>query len=360
MGMTKIGVMQIVDSLNAGGLERMAVNIANHLPADRYRSYLCTTRAEGPLAELISPDVARLKLQRAGRFDFGAIELLKSYVRDNQIDILHAHGTAVFVASRVPAKLIWHDHFGRYATEERPAWLYRLATRRAAGVIAVNQPLMEWSQRRLKVTADRVWYVPNFVSEPPSRLKSPPLPGTDGLRIVCVANLRPEKDHLTLLAAMREVIVAVPGAHLLLVGQAGDQGYLQRVQAAMPDGAVTWLGARTDVAAILRGCDVGVLSSASEGLPLALIEYGMNALPAVATQVGQCEEVLDGGRAGILVPPADPNALAAALVQLLRSPQERRTVGQRFRQRVLERHGIAAGIQRVTAIYQEIRAATES
>jgi len=52
-------------------------------------------------------------------------------------------------------------------------------------------------------------------------------------------------------------------------------------------------------------------------MPLALIEYGMNALPAIATQVGQCAEVLDDGKAGILVPPATPNALAEAIIGLL-------------------------------------------
>jgi glycosyltransferase involved in cell wall biosynthesis len=352
--MNRIGVMQIIDSLNAGGLERVAVNIANHLPQDRYRSYLCTTRAEGPLAELVSPGVARLKLQRRGRFDLGAIELLRQYVRENNINIVHAHGTAVFIASRVPAQLIWHDHFGRYATEERPVWLYRLATRRAAGVIAVNQPLVEWSQRRLKVPADRVWYLPNFVCEPPPSLVVPALPGTAGSRIVCVANLRPEKDHLNLLTAMREVTAAVPDAHLLLVGQAGNPRYLQRVQAAMPNGSVTWLGARTDVAAILRGCDVGVLSSASEGLPLALIEYGMSALPAVATQVGHCAEVLDDGRAGMLVPPAKPEALAAAIVRLLHSAERRMQFGQALRDRVRRLYSAETVMHQLIAIYAKV------
>jgi glycosyltransferase involved in cell wall biosynthesis len=354
--MKTTGVMQIVDSLSAGGLERVAVDIANHLPSESYRSHLCTTRADGPLAELVAPGVQRLQLRRIGRFDFGAIRRLADYVRERDIQILHAHGTSVFIATRVRAALIWHDHFGRYATEDRPAWLYRLATRRVAGVIAVNEQLAEWSRRRLKVRADRVWYVPNFVSDPPADLAPPPLPGKNGSRIVCVANLRPEKDHLNLLAAMRRVVQAVPNAHLLLVGQAVNAEHLQRVLGAMPGASVTWLGARADVPAILRGCDVGVLSSVSEGLPLALLEYGVNGLPAVATRVGQCAGVLDDGRAGILVPPADPGTLAAALIELLRSAERRAQLGQALRERVRRFHSAVPVMQHVCAIYAKVAA----
>lgn len=350
--MKRTAVMQIVDSLSPGGLERVAVNIANYLPTEKYESHLCTTRADGPLEEVVLPAVQRLRLKRTGRFDLGAICRLKNYILEHNIRILHVHGSSLFLATLIhsPAAVLWHDHFGRYATEERPAWLYRLATRRAAGVIAVNQPLVEWSLRRLKVPADRVWYVPNFVSEPPENIEVPALPGKPGSRIVCVANLRPEKDHLTLLAAMR----AVPDAHLILVGQAGNPDYLQRVKDAMPNGSVTWLGTRTDVAAILRGCDIGVLSSASEGLPLALIEYGMNGLPAVATRVGQCAEVLDEGRAGVLVAPGSPDALAAALTGLLREPGRRKQLGQTLQERVRRQYSAGPVMEKVCEIYSKI------
>ena len=142
-----------------------------------------------------------------------------------------------------------------------------------------------------------------------------------------------------------------------MVGQADNPDYLSRVQRAMPNGSVTWLGARSDVPAILRGCDIGVLSSASEGLPLALIEYGMNGLPAVATRVGQCVEVLDDGRAGILVPPANPEALATALNELLRSLERRKQLGQALRERVRQSYSAGPVMQQVCAIYAKVMAA---
>ena len=87
--MSTIGVTQIGDASDAGGLERVAVNIANFLPREKYRSHLCTTRADGPLAAVIAPHVNRLRLARPRRFDLRAIRRLKEYVREHDIRIPH-------------------------------------------------------------------------------------------------------------------------------------------------------------------------------------------------------------------------------------------------------------------------------
>jgi len=343
--MNPVAVMQACDSLAAGGLERVAVNIANHLPRDRFASHLCTTRRDGPLAAELRSDVGRLSLGRRQRYDLAAVARFRRYVQAHNIRLVHAHGTALFFAALArPPHLLWHDHFGRCAVEERPAWLYRCALHRAAGVVAVNQPLANWARQALRVPSERVWYVPNFVSEPSVNQSCPVLPGQPGQRVVCVANFRPEKDHATLLAA----ITLVPDAHLLLIGNG--------VPPLPLPANVTNLGPRSDVSAILQRCDVGVLSSASEGLPLALIEYGMNGLPAVATRVGQCAEVLDDGRAGLLVPARAPGELAAAIGSLLESSARRAELGRAFKARVLAQYSIGVGMERLARVYERVLA----
>ena len=121
----RVGVMQITDTLDIGGAEHVAVNLANQLPREQFRSYLCTTRREGPLADQLSHDVGRLCLNRRQRLDFNAIRRLADYVKRHRIAILHAHGSALFVAgaaSLLPPHplVIWHDHFGRYLSEALP------------------------------------------------------------------------------------------------------------------------------------------------------------------------------------------------------------------------------------------------
>jgi len=360
--MNPIGVMQIVDTLDTGGAERVAVNIANYLPRDRYTPYLCTTRRDGELEGSLPSDVGRLRLKRRNRFDIAAGHRLVNFIKANDIRILHAHGASLFLSGIasvfVPGvRLIWHDHFGRCGTEERPAWLYRIASMRTNGVIAVNTLLADWSRSRLSFPAGRVWYVPNFVSAEQDG-EAPGLPGTPGKRIVCVANFRPQKDHLTLIRAFALVVRQVADAHLLLVGPTVETPHLRAIRDEVASLGlaqnVIFLGQRTDVSAILRGCDMGVLSSTSEGLPLSLLEYGVAGLAAVATRVGQCSEVLDEGRAGLLVSHSSPVELAEAIVSVLSSREKRLALGKRLRERIERSYSAESTMQQICAAYDVV------
>lgn len=354
------GVLHLIDSLEPGGAETVAVDLVNHLPRERFRPFLGTTRREGPLAGRIRPDVGRLSLERRRTLDLPALGRLSSFLGRHDIAIVHAHSTSLFTAllgtfARPEVRVVWHDHFGRFGHEERPAWLYGPVVRRAAGVIAVNEALARWSRDELG--AGRVWYLPNFAADPaPGPV--PELPGEPGRRIVCVANLRAQKDHPTLLAALARVVQVEPAAHLLLVGAEVEPGAAARVMELRRtlglEDRVTLLGRRDDVPALLRGCDVGVLSSSAEGFPLALLEYGAAGLAAVATRVGQCAELLDDGRAGVLVPPGDPGRLAEALLSLLRGGDLRRALGERLRERVRSRYSAAAAMEKLEAVYHAL------
>jgi glycosyltransferase involved in cell wall biosynthesis len=178
------------------------------------------------------------------------------------------------------------------------------------------------------------------------------------MRIVCVANMRPQKDHFTLVRAMEIVVRQLPGAHLLLLGSSTSSNYEQQVRQEADRlglaGSVSFMGERSDVPAVLGAVDVGVLSSASEGLPLVLLEYGMAGLGTVASRVGQCPEVLDDGRAGILVPSGDRKQLADAILSLLNSPERRTDLGSRLRKRVIALYSQDSIVQQVCEVYNVI------
>lgn len=366
---SNVGVLQLIDTLEVGGAERVAVNLANSLPRDRFRSYLATTRRDGPLAQLVAGDVGRLRLDRRSRFEPSAVFRLRRYVAENRIEIVHAHGSSLFLAVAAfglahRRAIVWHDHFGPNAASERPVPLYQIAAKRVAAVIAVSEPLAEWSRRRLKVAEEKVWYLPNFVPEAGGGDSVTGLPGSRGSRIVCVANLRPPKDHVNLFRAMERVVREVPSAHLLLVGEAHDPVFLSGLQSEVARlnlaGHVSFLGMRQDVTALLRGCDVGVLASSSEGLPLALVEYAMAGLPAVATRVGQCEDVLDGGRTGLLVPPSKPEELAKGIISLLEDAGRRADLAELGLLRARRLFSVEANIQKLCGVYKTVhRALTE-
>jgi hypothetical protein len=83
----RVGAIHIIDTLAAAGAERVAVNIVNHLPRDKYVPYLCTTRSDGPFDALVASDVIRLRLQRKSRFDRAAVIRLRNFLRENNIRI---------------------------------------------------------------------------------------------------------------------------------------------------------------------------------------------------------------------------------------------------------------------------------
>ena len=173
----------MIDTLDVGGAELMALNLANHLPRKRYRPYLCTTRRSGPLLAKVRSDVICLDLKRRNRFDLLALKRLVDFVREHEIQIIHAHGPSLFIAkvvtSCLPGKsLIWHAHYGGIASQNQRTRLYRLACS-GATVIAVNEELADWARNRLGVPTHRVHYLRNFAvgceaSSPASDLPGAP------------------------------------------------------------------------------------------------------------------------------------------------------------------------------------------
>lgn len=359
----KVGVLHLVDSLAMGGTEHMAVMLANHLPQDGYRSYLCASRKAGPLESQIQTHVKFLNLGRSNRFDLIAINKLAKFVRDEHIQIIHAHSSSLFLAVVVriivpSLKLIWHDHYGDHENRPRPIHIYKLFARNAQVIFTVTRQLAFWSIKSLGIPQDRVVYMPNFVESNDSQKKCFDLPGVNGKRIICVANFRSQKDHLTLITTMSQVLKKEPFAHLLLVGEATEPhlGTLIREKIIFYDleQNVTWLGLRRDVPSILENCDIGVLSSTSEGFPVVLLEYGNAGLSVVATNVGECAEILEDGEAGLLVPPSSPDSLSNALIQLLESNELQEKYKQKLKRRIENNYSADAIILKICSEYSHI------
>ncbi|KAB8139964.1 glycosyltransferase family 4 protein [Chloroflexia bacterium SDU3-3] len=163
---------------------------------------------------------------------------------------------------------------------------------------------------------------------------------SDGATILCVARQYPRKHVADLLRAMPLVRQQVPQAHAVIVGDGPEHASLRALAGELGLGeAVRFLGALPDddeVARWYRRADIFCLPSVQEGFGMVFVEAMASGLPVVATLSAAIPEVVPRGRAGLLVPPAQPQALAAALVDLLRSPAKRAAFGDFGQQHVAQ------------------------
>ena len=156
-----------------------------------------------------------------------------------------------------------------------------------------------------------------------------------------------------LIRAFRQIHNQHPHAVLLLIGD----GELRTDLEAFAEqegvrGAVHFLGDRNDVRDLLQGLDLFVLSSASEGYSMALLEACAVALPIVATDVGGNGEIIRSGQTGQLVPAGDPDALAEAMLLLLREPHRASAYGRAARDWVEQHGSLEAMADRYERLYQ--------
>ena len=198
-------------------------------------------------------------------------------------------------------------------------------------------------------------------------------PGTP--LVGCVARLEPEKGHPTLLEAWRIVVERVPEARLLIVGegsrrealekQARDLGLLGEdcvgdhcvgTRHARPGAKVVFTGRRDDVPAVTAALDVAVLPSYREAQGITVLEAMALHRPVVASAVGGIPEMVEDGRTGLLVPPHDPDALAAAILRLLTDHPLADMLGRAGHDLVHERFCVERMVSAIESIYDEAAA----
>ncbi|WP_232817852.1 glycosyltransferase family 4 protein [Winogradskyella tangerina] len=354
-----IRVLQIIDTLHTGGAERLAVNYANGLIKHNVESHLCATRAEGPLLNSINGNVNYLFLDRKSTFDLKAIFRLRAYVRSHKIDIIHAHASSFFIATLIKVvvprvKLIWHDHYGNSEyLDQRPIKVLKWCSSKFSQIFSVNKTLESWAKKTLN--CDRVTYIKNFPVLKKSDSNLTKLEGKTGKRILCLANLREQKNHIRLLEAFKLVKAKYPDWTLHCVGKDFKDDYSKlfflNLKNHSLENHVYFYDTKTDILNILQQSTMAILPSKSEGLPLALLEYGLAGLPVICTDVGDCGKVISDETYGILLKEEKPDVIAEAISKFIEEDEFRINCGKNLNQKVLEEYSEEAILGDIKQIY---------
>jgi glycosyltransferase involved in cell wall biosynthesis len=179
--------------------------------------------------------------------------------------------------------------------------------------------------------------------------------------LLTVAKLTEAKGHRFLLEAMPEVLARHPEVRLFLVGDGELADKLRaRAEQMAIDAAVRFLGYRHDVPDLIRGADLFVFPSEMEGMGSTLVDAMLAGVPIVTTTAGGIPEVTGarepGGPTAWMVPPCDPQALAAAIVQALRSPEQCAMLAQRARRRAERLFTAARMVEATLEVYRGVLA----
>lgn len=188
---------------------------------------------------------------------------------------------------------------------------------------------------------------------PPSFRSEAAIPA-DAPCVLTIGRLCEPKDHATLLRAWAIVEREIPAARLAIIGSGPLRASLDALSASLGIGpTVRILPPRPDVAEAYREADAFVLSSRWEGFPYVVLEAMSHGLPVVATSVDGIPEAIEDGVSGLLAPPRDPAALAAALVTVLRDSALADALGRAARERVAREFSLSAMVAATVAVYEK-------
>ena len=347
----RIRVCYVIDELRLGGTERQLVQVASGFDPTRVDAEIWCLRDDPSRSGLpvrCPTHILGINRLREPRSLLRVLAFAR-HLRRRPVDVIQTFffdaSLVGIVAGRlagVPLVIASRRDLGYWHSSWTLRWT-RLLVRAADRVLANAEAVRDSVVRMEGVPREKVDVIYNGVelpdpSDPTTRavvrrhLGIPP----DRLVIGIVANLnRPVKDVGTFIRAAAGVGERMPEATFLVVGDGPLRPELEAEAGRLGlEGRLRFVGGAGGPGEVIAALDVGVLSSLSEGLPNAILEYMAHGIPSVATAVGGVTEILEDGRTGLLVPPRNPEAMAQAILALAGSAEVRRAMGAEARRRI--------------------------
>lgn len=364
-------VVHFTDSSGFGGAEQALLILMAGLKRQGWRSVLMYHASPGiaPLIEGVTElgvelwPVPRMPdgLQGARRVWPFSREL-----RARRPDVFHAHltwplackfGLVGAIIARVPAIVATVQLYVEFPLDASIFVQQRLIAAGVGRYVAVSHEVARRLIRKLRWPARKVQVIRNCVS---AAAHDPncahPIERAGRPVVLTVARLDEQKGHRYLLEAAAQV----PEAQFVLAGDGPLRASLEaQTRSLGVEERVKFLGYRSDIADLLADCDVFVLPSLYEGLPLSILEAMSAGKPVIATQIGGTDEVVIAGETGLLVPPANPTALAAAIRSVLTDRSLAQRLASAGRARVEQEFSAARMIQQVIDVYDGLLAKHE-
>jgi glycosyltransferase involved in cell wall biosynthesis len=361
-------------ALHGGGRQLIELTRAL-LAGGRVTPTVCVLRAATALGRELQAEGLPFEFFGSAPLSPAPLARFVRTIRRDRIEVLHltdfatsTWGRLAGIATRTPSivQVITHHSAHTHRGYPKPVELaYRALAPATAKALAISGSVAEFAQARMGFTAEQteVLYYPlpehSFVAPSAERVaevrREHAIPA--GAPVVgAVSRFFPVKGIRYLVDAFPAVLRDRPDARLLLVGQGPEDDALRGQAAALGIGdRVSFAGFQRDSAAYAGSFDVAVVPSLEEGFGLVAVEAMALGVPVVASRVDGLVEVITDERSGLLVPPADPSAIAAAVLRVLGDSELRRRLSDGGRAEST-RFGLDRYTGRLTELYQELAA----
>lgn len=376
-----ITIVHLITGLETGGAERVLSHLVASTNRDRFRSVVVSIREPGKMASAVAQ--AGIELKTLGIQpsipDPRGLFRLDRVLRELRPEILqtwlyHADllGLLIRQLGRIP-HLVWNVRCSDASLSRADIALRRMLSWSSPvpDAVVVNSRAGQHFHERIGYRPRRWEHIPNGFDtnelrpnpEARGRIRAELAIDEETILIGLPARYHPMKDHDTFLTAAAILTATRPEVRFALLGagiEPSNRALVRAIESRGVADRVLLLGEHDDMAAMYAAFDIATLSSAfGEGFPNVLGEAMASGLPCVATDIGDAAELL--GRTGIVVPPRDPQALAAAWRKLIDlGAEERRLLGDQARQRITRDYGLASAIARYEALYSDIVARSEA
>jgi sugar transferase (PEP-CTERM/EpsH1 system associated) len=365
-------IIHIIYRLDVGGLENGLVNLINTMPEERYRhAIICITDATDFRQRIQRPNVSIHELNKAEGKSLWHYWKTYRLLRQLRPDIVHTRNLPTIecqlpaflagVAFQVHGEHGW-DVYDPDGSNVKYQWLRRLFKIFIDHFVPLSEQLENYLTEKIHVSKKQITRISNgvdtkrFYPNPHGRIaiSGCPFISPQDLLVGTIGRMHGVKDQLNLVQAFIELRKAEQTSHvrLLLVGEGPlrQQATSLLEQAGLIDAA--WLpGARNDIADIMRGMDVFVLPSSSEGISNTILEAMASALPVIATDVGGNAELVIDAKTGRIVPKSDHLELAQALASYIQHPELRILHGQAGYQRIQDKFSMHAMVNHYLGVY---------
>ena len=329
-------VLHVIDSLVLGGAEVLVKGLAPRMRARGIDFEVLILRRTNSPVEVAVREAGVPVHDTELKHLYSPVQIARLAGVVDGYDVVHVQlfpaqlwAAAAFAWRRRQPRLItteqntWNYRRNHWWLRPLDVWMYRQYEVIACNSVATAEELKRWCP----ATASKLRIVDNgislegFETATPADLEGQVVPGLT--RLAFVARMHPQKDHATLLRAAAQL----PSAQLVLVGEGSLRPQLEQMARDLHiNERVAFLGHRTDVAQVLKACDIYVHSTNSDGFGIAAGEAMAAGLPVVVSDVPGLAEVVEG--AGIVFPKGDDEALARELRMLIASPDRRRQMSR--------------------------------